>query len=212
MTSRTNAEWLGDLKAGGQAQELALADLRQHIVRGLPYALMPLMPGGGAALAELVEETAQETLLRVLDRLAQFEGRSQFTTWASKIAVRLALTELRRRKWRDISLDEVVAAGAGEDAMAVMTDGHAGPERLAERGDITSKLRLFISEELTERQRRAMLGIVMSGMPMDVMADQLQMDRNALYKLMHDGRLKLKLRLIREGLLTVDTLSAFEDR
>lgn len=43
----------------------------------------------------------QETLLRVLDQLDTFEGRSLFTTWVHKIAIRIALTELRRKRWRD---------------------------------------------------------------------------------------------------------------
>ncbi|MCK7505732.1 MAG: hypothetical protein MZV70_17715 [Desulfobacterales bacterium] len=37
-----------------------------------------------------MEEVTQETLLRVLDQLGTFEGRSQFTTWVHKIAVRIA--------------------------------------------------------------------------------------------------------------------------
>ncbi|NOH03849.1 MAG: hypothetical protein HND47_18735 [Chloroflexi bacterium] len=32
-----------------------------------------------------------------------FEGRSLFTTWVHKIAIRIALTELRRKRWRDAS-------------------------------------------------------------------------------------------------------------
>ena len=42
-------------------------------------------------------------------KIDTFEGRSQFTTWAYKIAVRVALNELRRRRWRDVSLDGLEA-------------------------------------------------------------------------------------------------------
>lgn len=55
------------------------------------------------------EETAQETLLRVLDRLDSFEGRSQFMTWVYTIAVRIALTELRRKRWKNVSLESMVS-------------------------------------------------------------------------------------------------------
>jgi DNA-directed RNA polymerase specialized sigma24 family protein len=38
-----------------------------------------------------IEDTVQETLLRVLKNLDAFDGRSQFTTWACKIAARVGV-------------------------------------------------------------------------------------------------------------------------
>jgi RNA polymerase sigma-70 factor (ECF subfamily) len=72
------------------------ADLRAIIVKGLPYALGSHLPTGHPEFESLVDEVAQETLLRVLDRLETFEGRSQFTTWVHKIAIRIAHSDLRR--------------------------------------------------------------------------------------------------------------------
>lgn len=39
MATRSNESWLFDLRAEGPARELALADLREVIDHGLPYAL-----------------------------------------------------------------------------------------------------------------------------------------------------------------------------
>jgi RNA polymerase sigma-70 factor (ECF subfamily) len=93
MAGRSNVEWLADLRSSGPAKEAALADLRSVILSSLPYALSTWLTPDHPQYEDFIEEIAQETLLRTLARLDTFEGRSQFTTWALKIAVRLALTE-----------------------------------------------------------------------------------------------------------------------
>lgn len=80
MPKRTNEQWINDLQVEGGQRESALADLRQVILTGLPYALNKWIPTNDPRFASLAEEVAQDTLLRVLDRLSTFEGRSQFTT------------------------------------------------------------------------------------------------------------------------------------
>ena len=59
----------------------------------------------------LLEDVVQDALVRILERLPQFEGRSRFLTWAMSVAIRVAMSELRRRKWKDVSLDQVVEGG-----------------------------------------------------------------------------------------------------
>jgi len=94
--TRTNEAWSADLRSAGSIRESALADLRAIIVKGLPYALGSHLPTGHPEFDSLVDEVAQETLLRVLDRLDTFERHSQFTTWVHKIAIRIAYSELRQ--------------------------------------------------------------------------------------------------------------------
>jgi RNA polymerase sigma-70 factor (ECF subfamily) len=65
-------------------------------------------------------------------------------------------------------------------------------------------------EELTDKQRQAMMAVSVKGMPIEEVARRMGTNRNALYKLMHDGRLRLKNRLAREGLTPEDVLSVFE--
>jgi RNA polymerase sigma-70 factor (ECF subfamily) len=47
---------------------------------------------------EDAEDVQQETLLKVHRKLGQFEGRSRFTTWISRIAINEALMCLRKRR------------------------------------------------------------------------------------------------------------------
>lgn len=199
MAVRDNAQWLEDLRSTGSIRVLALADLRATIVSGLPYALSRWLSPTDPQFEPLVEEIAQETLLRVLDRLDSFEGRSQFTTWVHKIAVRLALTELRRRRWRDYSLDELVEQEAEARSFpALLLDPSLSPDILAEQNDTFQRLRRIIAEELTEKQRRAMIAVAIKGIPMEEVARRMGTNRNALYKLLHDARLNLKRRLEKE--------------
>ena len=212
MTRRTNEEWLSDLRSPGSAQEVALADLRNIIMAALPYALDRWLPTNDPKYSPLAEEVAQETLMRVLDRLDSFEGRSQFTTWVNKIAVRVALTELRRKRWENVSLEELVEDEENPPPPHLMADPASNPEREVEGADIMVRLQLIIAEELTEKQRQALMAVAIQGMPLEEVARRMNMERNAMYKLMHDARLRLKRRMAREGLTPADVLSVFDKR
>ena len=208
---RTNEQWTADLSGTGPDREEALSDLSGVIRRGLPYSLSKYLSPQDPHFDALADEVVQETLLRVLDNLASFEGRSKFTTWVHKIAVRIALTELRRKRWHDVSLDEIVESSEAPSSLGMMVDPGASPETMAEQSDMIERIQHIIEEELTERQRTALLAIGVQGMSMPVVAERMGMKRNALYKLLHDARLKLKQRLTDEDLSPEDILSVFGD-
>jgi RNA polymerase sigma-70 factor (ECF subfamily) len=209
-TERTNAQWVAELSEPGEEQEIALSDLRAIIMRGLPYALSKWLNPSDPQFESLSEEVAQDTLLRVLDSLQTFEGRSKFTTWVHKIAVRIALTELRRKRWRDVSLDELTEDAPGGGPLGVLASQEAGPEIVAEQSDMIEHLQRVISEELTDKQRQALIATRIHGMPMEEVARRMGTNRNALYKLLHDARRRMKSRLEEEGLSPEDVLAAFE--
>ncbi|MDD2921444.1 MAG: RNA polymerase sigma factor [Anaerolineales bacterium] len=212
MTTRTNEIWLADLRSSGAAHEAAIHDLREIIQKGLPYALTRWLPSNNPLFQPLVEEVTQETLLRVLDQIDSFEGRSLFTTWVHKIAIRIALTELRRKRWRDSSLDELSENEDAPPPPGLLADSHASPETSAERADMLARVRRILEEELTPKQREALILLGLQDMPMDAAAKRMKTNRNALYKLLHDARLRLKRRLAMEGLTPQDLLSAFENK
>ena len=209
MDKRTNEEWIADLRAGGERQAQALEDLRAIILRGLPYAIAGRLAPNSPESEALVEEVAQETLMRVLEYLDTFEGRSQFTTWAHKIAVRAALTELRRVRWREVTLPEMEMNEEGDASYRELPDHQPSPEDQIDRKDMMRRVNRLIMEELTEKQRKALMA-TMEGFPLEEAAQRLGMNRNALYKLMHDARLRLKKRLEKEGLTPQQVLSVFE--
>lgn len=210
MSERTNEQWLSELGSPGPAQEAALADLRAVIQARLPYALNTWLSPSDPRYDALEGEVVQETLLRVLARLDTFQGRSQFTTWVHTIAVRIALTELRRAKWRDLSLDEMMEKESRGYHRIEVVDSAPKPETEVERAEVLAQLRKIIMEELTDKQRQAMLAAGIHGLPLEEVARRMGTNRNALYKLMHDGRLQIKRRLAREGITVEDIFSVFE--
>ncbi len=200
-TDRTNAEWLTALLGGGTDQHAALDDLRRYLLRALRKAFARdrhLHVG-------FVEDMAQEALLRILERLPQFEGRSRFLTWAAAIAIRVAMSELRRRRWRDVSLDALVEQGVDAREQESAENADALLMR-SERSMIVETMYDVIRGELTERQRRALLA-ELRGMPQVEIARQLGSNRNAIYKLTHDARKRLKRGLEAAG-YRADTVQA----
>ena len=205
MAERTNQEWLAELRGPGRDQ--ALADLRARLVRGLRYAMADRPSVTEADL----EDWAQDALVKILAGLDSFRGESRFTTWAQKIAVRVAFTELRRQRWKDISLQDLTAPYDGEDITpAVLTDPAASPEQRAAQQMMAEMVHRLIAEELTERQRQALTAVMMGGMSLEEVARRMGTNRNALYKLLHDARRRLQKRMIAEELSAQDVLAAFE--
>jgi RNA polymerase sigma-70 factor (ECF subfamily) len=212
MEKRTNEAWLSDLRAEGEVKSAAIRDLRAIIEKGLPYALSRWLSPSLPQFHALVDEVTQETLLRVLDQMDTFEGRSQFTTWVHKIAIRIALTELRRKRWRDLSLDEMTENEDAPPPQGLLEDSQASPETHAERADMLAHVRRIIEEELTDRQRKALTMLAIQDISMDSAARKLKTNRNALYKLLHDARLRLKNRLAMEDISPHDVLSLFDQK
>jgi RNA polymerase sigma-70 factor (ECF subfamily) len=211
MIDRSNEEWLAELKSDGPDKEAALADLRAVILNGLPYALSNYLSPDNPQFKSLADEVTQDTLLRVLDHLDTFEGRSRFTTWVQKIAVRIALTELRRRRWRDYSLDSLVEENEeGVSFPSLMIDPAPNPDTLTQQSDMLLQVGRLINEELTEKQRQAIVATAIEGVPLEEVARRMNMKRNALYKLLHDARLRLKNRMADEGLTPEDVWAVFD--
>ena len=85
------------------------------------------------------------------------------------------------------------------------------PEKAAERDDVLEKIELALKESLTERQYQALVAVALKGIPMDVLAERMGSNRNALYKLIHDARRKLKARLESEGISTDYMMNLFQN-
>jgi RNA polymerase sigma-70 factor (ECF subfamily) len=210
MVNRTNDEWLSSLRSQGELQDNALADLAEIIKNGLPFALSKWIQQDDPRFSPLAEEVTQETLLRVLARLDSFEGRSQFTTWVYTIAVRVALKELRRPKWKETSLEQLMEGREIEDEPRDFPDVEVNIENSIEKREMISMINKIMMKELTEKQRTAMIAVAIRGMPLEEVARRMGTNRNSLYKLLHDARLKLKLHMENQGFSSGEIFSVFE--
>jgi RNA polymerase sigma-70 factor (ECF subfamily) len=207
VQKRTNEEWVEQLS--DPIDDTALEELRAILLRGLRASLSNRID---TDLEAVTEDFVQDALLKVLKSLDTFRGESRFTTWAQKIAIHVAYTELRRRRWRDISLQDIIETPEGDEyTPAILTDPSFTPEQEATQSDILQTVYTLIDEDLTERQRTAIVAILQGGMPIDQVAEKMDTNRNALYKLIHDARKRLQQSLEdRTGLSAQEVLAMFE--
>ena len=203
MRERTNEQWLAELRGANPDQ--ALADLYDLLVRGLRAGLGNY--GGGVDAN--AEDFAQEALIKITDNLDSFRGESRFTTWAQKIAMNVALTELKRRRWRDVSLQDLFARR--QAANREPADTQLSPEQLALQNTVLQELRRMVDEELTDRQQEAVVAVILEGMPIAEVARRMGTNQNALYKLLHDARRKLKRQMEAAGLSAEEVLAVFDE-
>lgn len=199
---RDNETWLMHLGSDGSDQQTALSDLRTELLRGLRRAFATWMLVDEAFL----EDVVQDSLVRILDRLQQFEGRSRFLTWATAIAIRVAMSELRRRRWQDVSLDAVIANT--DFTLERAAEDDAGPDAQWTQKAILDAMHDVIQNKLTEKQRTVLLA-ELKGVPQDEIARHIGSNRNAVYKLTHDARKRLKQSLEAAGYEAADIHTAF---
>jgi len=194
----TNEEWVKALSQPVDEQAVEL--LRSKLIKGLKPALYKYVD---RELDQFVEDVAQDALLKILDNIDSFRGESKLLTWAMKIAVREGLTELRLKRYDDSSLEDFKhAEESGRDELTSLTfaSDTPDPEQATHEQLALQKVLKIINEELTEKQKRAMNALMIQGLSITVVADQMDTNRNALYKLVHDARLKIKDRLEVEGI------------
>ena len=76
---------------------------------------------------------------------------------------------------------------------------------------VLGELRRMVDEELTDRQREAVVAVLLEGMPISEVARRMGTNQNALYKLLHDARKKLKRQMQAAGLSPQEVLATFEE-
>ena len=208
MRDRSNEEWVEAL-SGPNPNEDAIEALRTILVRGLRFALSSRVQGD---IDMLVEDFVQDALIRILDKIDTFRGESRFTTWAQKIAVRVAFSELRRQRWKDISLQDLMPAEneSSDFIPAVLSDPGPTPEDQTTQQTMIDMVMRLIREELTDRQRQVIMAVMVGGMPLEEVARRMDTNRNALYKLIHDARKRLSKRMAKEGVTPEEVLAVFE--
>lgn len=193
---RSNDDWITDLE--NPPDNHALQELRDTLIRGLKPALAKYVD---RELEQFVEDVAQDSLLKILDNIHTFRGESKFTTWAMKIAVREGLTELRKKRYEDISIEDLKGDNNENEILSMtVADDRPAPDRTAHESQLMEKMMTLIEQELTDKQKKAIQALMIQGLPITVVAEQMGTNRNALYKVVHDARLKLKKRFEVEGI------------
>jgi RNA polymerase sigma-70 factor (ECF subfamily) len=207
-TPPSRGDWIAELTSDGPVRDDALRRLHALLLRGARFQVsrMSAMRAmvGAAQVEDIITLAADEAMVAVLGKLTTFEGRSRFTTWAYKFAVIQAAVELRRHAWsrREVPLE----------AAPPLIEPRPSPDQYAEGAELAATVREAIDRVLTPHQRRIALALIVDEVPIDVLAERLGTNRNALYKTLHDARSRLRAQLAVEGYLAPSTRSPGETR
>ena len=193
-------DWVLALSSSGTEQQTALRALHELMVRAAAHQVWRMrsaLPDASPGTVDvIVNQAADEAMAALLRKLHTFEGRSAFTTWAFKFAILQASSDVRRLQWqhREVELRDF-------DVEHLSSLVHEGPERQVEGSDLARALADSMRSCLSPHQRRVAVALLVDGVPIDVLAERLGSNRNALYKTVHDVRQRLRKDLTRRGYL-----------
>jgi RNA polymerase sigma-70 factor (ECF subfamily) len=141
------------------------------------------------------EDVLQETYIKALRALPEFEGRSSLTTWLYRIAVNEALMQVRKRKPQTISVEETTPFDpeAESEGMEIV-DFCCLPE-----GELlSSESRQFLDQavqNLPENLRVVFVMRDLEGLSIQETAEALNLSENNIKTRLLRARLRLRQEL-----------------
>ena len=197
-----SAEWPQALADTSPRREEALARLHGLLLRTARSEVArrgPRLQLTGPELDDLAYQAAADALVAITSKLGQFRGESRFTTWAYKFVVLEVSAKIGRHFWRHpgVRLD-------AEDWERLPDRFGFDPAQEAEWRDLLAALHRAVDRELTARQRRIFVAIVLNNVPLDALVIELASNRNAIYQTLFDARRKLRAALAADGYLGDD--------
>jgi RNA polymerase sigma-70 factor (ECF subfamily) len=197
-----SAEWPWALAGTGPQREEALARLHGlllRIARGEVARRAPRLQLSGPELDDLAYQAAADALVAITRKLGEFRGESRFTTWAYKFVMFEVSAKIGRHFWRhpSVRLD-------AEDWERLPDRFGFDPAQEAEWRDLLAALHRAVDQELTARQRRVFVALVLNNVPLDTLVIEMGSNRNAIYKILFDARRKLRAALAANGYIGDD--------
>ena len=189
---RTNAECLAALRSQGPERDRAFADLRISLLRGVLIYLRRhrnKLQLDRNELVQLAEACAEEALVITETKLGTFRGDSRFTTWACRVAIKVAAGELHFLFREELTLDDA------DTRLELFTHLPATSGAPVADREMIETLNHLIPELLTDQQQRV-LALQIQGIPLEVIAERFNTNPKVLYKVLHDTRRQLKQSLL----------------
>jgi RNA polymerase sigma factor (sigma-70 family) len=194
-----NRSWVRRLTADGAEFDEAVTALYRLLVK-IGYSEAKRKGArlhlAGPELDDVAHQAAADATLTICRKVETFRGDCRFTTWAYRFVVFDVSSKVSRHVWQrpTISIDDNewtgLAANLGE-----------APETQAENRDLVEAIQRAFREDLSERQQRAFEAVVVRGVPVREVAEELTSNPNAIYKTLSDARRKLRRSLASAGYL-----------
>jgi len=136
---------------------------------------------------DLATQAAGDAVIALLRKLDDYRGESQFLTWARRFAALEAQVSVRRRLGRD----RVGISRDPDDALLVADPGSSLHDQVETRECLRS-LTMVINNGLTARERAVLVAVAIDGVSTYTLAGELQTTPGAIYKTLHDARVKVR--------------------
>ena len=137
------------------------------------------------------EEVLQETFISACKNINKFEERSALGTWLHRIATNAALMHLRKRKHREVSLDEPIEVQGGDDIYREVQDWTLAPDDHAMNSEVRDVLEKAIAE-LPDTLRTVFILREIEGYSTEETAQILGISVSAAKVRLHRARLRLR--------------------
>jgi RNA polymerase sigma-70 factor (ECF subfamily) len=138
---------------------------------------------------DVATQAADDALVALLRKLDDYRGESRFLTWARRFAALDAHASVRRRLGRDR-----VGISPDPDRALLVADPNWSLQDRVEMRERLRDVTNVINSALTARERAVLVSAAIDGVPTDSLAGQLGTTPGAVYKALHDARVKIRRR------------------
>jgi RNA polymerase sigma-70 factor, ECF subfamily len=177
-------------------------ELIQHCLRGEESAVNTLVRSYQGMIFRLAlsilddpceaEEAAQDALMLALHSLGSFQGQSRFTTWLTAITINVCRDRLRRKRSRFNVLQRILGSVQHDHQQ------ENGPEEAIARREDKQLVWKSVSE-LDDKHRLPLILYYFHDLPVDEIAEVLDLPKATIYSRLQAGRDKVYGRLKAQG-------------
>ncbi len=183
--------WWERLHAPEPARDRAIAELYARLRREATFHIRQRAANVAgfprSDIDDLATQAAGDALIALLRKLEDYRGDSQFWTWARRFAALEAPVSIRRR----LGHDRVGISRDPDRAGDVADPGRSAQDRV-ESHELLQGIGRIMRDELTGRQRTVLTESAIRGTSTAALADRLDTTPGAVYKSLHDARLKVR--------------------
>jgi len=138
-------------------------------------------------------DMAQETLIKIYQRIGKFKGQSSFSSWVYRITVNTCLDGLRKRKKNVISFES-----AAENGMAFVDERAATPEARALSIEKAEDIQKAI-DTLNDDHKSVIILRDVNGLSYEEISQALSISVGTVKSRINRGRQKLRQLLVYES-------------
>ncbi|MEM8737505.1 MAG: sigma-70 family RNA polymerase sigma factor [Planctomycetota bacterium] len=180
------------------------SELVERARRGDPGALAELLRSQESRVyhvclrmvshADDAAELAQDTLVKMMEHLAEFRGDAKLSTWATRIAMNLSISHLRKRKpRRTASLSQPNRSGQAAYGESI-PGREPTPESCVEQKEMLDELQFAIAQ-LDDDQRAVLVLRDLEQLDYQTIADTLDLPVGTVKSRLFRARLSLREKL-----------------